>query len=76
MRILQLGKSFPVTDGVEKLMVSLVEGLSARDAGCVCGKTSRGHMVNFPGNTELTGRMVPVRIASAGRNTLRGSLAE
>ena len=34
MRILQLGKSFPVTDGVEKLMVSLVEGLSARGIDC------------------------------------------
>jgi tRNA-2-methylthio-N6-dimethylallyladenosine synthase len=51
----------------------LVESESARDPGWISGKTDRGHMVNFPGNIECIGRMVEVRIKSAGRNTLRGS---
>jgi tRNA-2-methylthio-N6-dimethylallyladenosine synthase len=51
----------------------LVEGESARNIGWISGKTDRGHMVNFPGNTDLIGRMIEVRIESAGRNTLRGS---
>ena len=52
----------------------LVESESARDAGCVCGKTGRGHMVNFAGDTALIGRFAQVEITSAGRNTLRGRL--
>jgi len=51
----------------------LVEGESTRNPGWISGKTDRGHMVNFPGNTSLAGRMVEVTITSAGRNTLRGS---
>lgn len=53
----------------------LVEAVSTRDAGSVGGKTPRGHMVNFPGDTSLIGRLVDVEIVSAGRNTLRGRLA-
>ena len=53
----------------------LVEEVSARDQSCVAGKTERGHMVNFSGDASLIGRIVPVRITSAGKNTLRGELA-
>ena len=52
----------------------LVESVSARDAGWVGGKLPRALMVNFPGGEELIGRIVKVRITSAGRNTLRGEL--
>ena len=52
----------------------LVESVSARDAGWVGGKSPRALMVNFPGGGELIGRIVKVRITSAGRNTLRGEL--
>ncbi|MBQ2957158.1 MAG: tRNA (N6-isopentenyl adenosine(37)-C2)-methylthiotransferase MiaB [Clostridia bacterium] len=51
----------------------LVEGASTRDPGFVCGKTDRGHMVNFPGNIA-SGQMADVRIISAGKTTLRGEL--
>lgn len=54
----------------------LVEGASQRDQAFMCGKTGRGHMVNFPGNTALEGQFVDVVITSAGRNTLRGELAD
>ena len=52
----------------------LVESESARDAGSVCGKTGRGHMVNFAGDPSLIGQFVRVEITSAGKNTLRGRL--
>ena len=52
----------------------LVEEVSARDAQCVGGKTERGHMVNFAGDPSLIGRIVPVKITSAGKNTLRGEM--
>lgn len=63
-----------LTDQIGRKQQVLVEAQSSRDAGQVCGKTGRGHMVNFPGNSELIGRLVEVKIISAGRNTLRGQL--
>ena len=50
----------------------LVEAVSTRDSLSVGGKTPRGHMVNFPGESSLIGRFTDVEITSAGRNTLRG----
>ena len=58
---------------IGKVEQVLVEGASARDPGFICGKTDRGHMVNFPGNLAV-GQMANVRILSAGRSTLRGEL--
>ncbi len=52
----------------------LVESVSVRDANAVGGKTPRGIMVNFPGDESLIGKIVNVRITSAGRNTLRGEI--
>ena len=54
----------------------LVEAVSTRDAASVGGKTPRGHMVNFPGDSGLIGQFVDVEITSAGRNTLRGRRIE
>jgi len=58
---------------IGKIERVLVEGVSTRDTGFICGKTDRGHMVNFPGNVPV-GRMADVKILSAGRSTLRGEL--
>ena len=52
----------------------LVEGASRRQEGHISGRTGRGMTVNFPGSTELIGRIVPVRITASGANTLRGEL--
>lgn len=52
----------------------LVDAPAARQEGFICGKTGRGHMVNFPGNKSLIGRVVDVSIISAGRNTLKGEI--
>ena len=57
---------------VGKRETVLVEAVSTRDSASVGGKTPRGHMVNFPGDSGLIGRFVDVEITSAGRNTLRG----
>ena len=57
---------------VGKRETLLVEGVSTRNAQTVGGRTPRGHMVNFEGGSELTGKFVEAEITSAGRNTLRG----
>ena len=38
---------------IGKIERVLVEGASTRDASLICGKTDRGHMVNFPGNVPV-----------------------
>lgn len=63
-----------LAEQVGKVEKVLVESVSARDSGSVGGKTPRGHMVNFPGNAELIGNFVDVKIISAGKNTLRGRM--
>ena len=52
----------------------LVETVSTRESHWVGGKTPRGHMVNFAGDTSMIGRFADVEITSAGRNTLRGRI--
>ena len=52
----------------------LVEAVSTRDSASVGGKTPRGHMVNFAGDSALIGQFADVEITSAGRNTLRGRI--
>lgn len=54
----------------------LVESASTRDAGSISGKTPRGQQVNFKGAPDRIGQIVRVRIDSAGKNTLRGTIVE
>ena len=54
----------------------LVDSVSTRSEQTIGGKTPRAHMVNFPGSAERIGQTVPVRITSAGKNTLRGEAVE
>jgi tRNA-2-methylthio-N6-dimethylallyladenosine synthase len=46
-----------------------------RDPGQMVGKTPYLHAVHLEAGAELRGRIVPVRIAASGRNTLAGALA-
>jgi len=54
----------------------LVDGVSRRDAGEVCGRTPQWGVVNFPGASDLHGRTVPVRITKAHLNSLSGLRVE
>jgi tRNA-2-methylthio-N6-dimethylallyladenosine synthase len=52
----------------------LVEGISTRDRGHVCGRTDGGKMVNFLGDRSLIGDFRNVKIVQAKRTTLFGEL--
>jgi tRNA-2-methylthio-N6-dimethylallyladenosine synthase len=52
----------------------LVEGPSRHDEGVVCGRTSTNVMVNFAGDTSLTGRQIDVRVIRGFTNSVRGEL--
>lgn len=50
----------------------LVEEASKRDENQMAGKNEYNITVNFPGSKKLIGKIVRVRITSAGESTLRG----
>ncbi|MGB8856537.1 MAG: tRNA (N6-isopentenyl adenosine(37)-C2)-methylthiotransferase MiaB [Burkholderiales bacterium] len=52
----------------------LVEGVSARDAQEIFGRTANNRVVNFAGDLDLIGRFISVKITHAVRYTLRGEL--
>ncbi len=57
---------------VGKTAEVLVEGTSKRATEDVTGRTSSNHIVNFPGNVALIGRLVDVYIDGHGAHSLRG----
>ncbi|MCK4690479.1 MAG: MiaB/RimO family radical SAM methylthiotransferase, partial [Desulfuromonadales bacterium] len=59
-----LGKTFDV----------LVEGESKQGAGQLFGRTTWNRIVNFPGEKNLLGRIVPVTIVKVFRNSNLGEL--
>ncbi|MEY4731053.1 MAG: hypothetical protein RL020_2211 [Pseudomonadota bacterium] len=52
----------------------LVEGVSARDANEIYGRTDNNRVVNFAGDLDLIGQFISVKIVAAVRYTLRGEL--
>ena len=54
----------------------LVSGHARRDEKQLTGKCSRNISVNFEGNADSIGRIVPVRITAASKTTLRGVIWE
>ena len=69
MKILQLGKFYPVRGGVEKVMELLVEGLSAQGVDCdmlcaSCGRQKKTQVV--PLNAHGCIIVVPTRLKAAG----------
>jgi tRNA-2-methylthio-N6-dimethylallyladenosine synthase len=50
----------------------LVDGVSRRREWELAGRTSGNTIINFAGDPELVGQLVPVRITEAGPNALRG----
>src|SRR5690606_29194553 len=54
----------------------LVEGVSKRNMGELCGRTDNNRMVNFAGNQDRAGSFLTVRITAALANSLRGEVLE
>jgi len=54
----------------------LVERLSKKSKAELTGRTENNRWVNFPGDANLVGRLVDVRIAAALSHSLRGRLVE
>ena len=54
----------------------LVTGTSRRDVNQLTGKCERNISVNFAGSPEDLGKIIPVKITSAGKTTLRGQKLE
>jgi len=52
----------------------LVEGLSKQSDQDVTGRTRSNKIVNFPGNRNLAGKLVPVKILKAYPHSLRGEV--
>jgi tRNA-2-methylthio-N6-dimethylallyladenosine synthase len=52
----------------------LVEGLSKQSNRDVTGRTRSNKIVNFTGNLDLVGRLVPVKIIRAYPHSLRGEI--
>ena len=59
---------------VGKVEKVLVEDISKRDAGHICGRTDGGKMVNFEGAENLIGKFVEVEITAAKKTTLYGRM--
>ena len=52
----------------------LVEGISKQSAQDVAGRTRSNKIVNFEGDLELVGKLVPVQITKAYPHSLRGEI--
>ncbi|MBY0377134.1 MAG: tRNA (N6-isopentenyl adenosine(37)-C2)-methylthiotransferase MiaB [Gammaproteobacteria bacterium] len=53
----------------------LVVGHARKDKLELSGRTENNRVVNFSGNTDLIGQIVPIRITACMRNSLRGEVA-
>jgi tRNA-2-methylthio-N6-dimethylallyladenosine synthase len=52
----------------------LVEGPSRRNAGELAARTENNRVVNFAGDSQLIGQLIPVKITSSRVTTLRGEI--
>ena len=63
-------------EDVGKIVPVLVEGESRQGDGQLFGRTNWNRIVNFKADTRLIGRVVPVRLIEAQRNSHIGVIAE
>jgi tRNA-2-methylthio-N6-dimethylallyladenosine synthase len=61
---------------VGKILPVLVEGESRQAGGQFFGRTTWNRIVNFDGDRGLVGRIVPVRVTAAQRNSHIGKVVE
>ena len=68
MRILQIGKFYPIRGGVEKVMYDLTLGLSGRDIRCdmLCAAAEKHPSGTFPLNKYAQLLCMPVWVKSSG----------
>ena len=59
---------------VGKTLEVLVEGVDKKKSGFLEGRTRTNYIVHFPGNAELTGRMLRVRVLRSGSIHLIGEM--
>ena len=52
----------------------LTEDVSPKHEGCVCGRTESGRLVTYPGQADLVGKFVNVKIESARSSALFGRI--
>lgn len=52
----------------------LVEGVSRKNKNELCGRSGNNRVVNFPGEADLTGKFVTIRIDRACAHSLHGTL--
>ena len=52
----------------------LIEGLSKKDSGELCGRTDNNRMVNFAGDPAKIGHFINVHITAALSHSLRGEI--
>ncbi len=72
---LQNGISKEINEGLAgKQEEILVEGRSKNNINMMSGRTGSNKIVNFKGESELTGRLVKVRIDNVGTWSLEGAL--
>ncbi len=57
---------------IGKSELVLIEEESRNDSSWLCGRTEHNRIVNFPGEKELIGKMVEVKITEGLANSLRG----
>jgi tRNA-2-methylthio-N6-dimethylallyladenosine synthase len=57
---------------VGETVTVLVESMSKRDPGVLSGRTPQNRVVNFPGEPELMGETLQIRITKFGPNSLFG----
>jgi tRNA-2-methylthio-N6-dimethylallyladenosine synthase len=61
---------------VGRILPVLVEGESRQGGGQLFGRTTWNRIVNFDGDRDLVGRIVPVRVTAAQRNSHIGKVVE
>lgn len=66
-----LNKNKMLEGNVEKV---LVEGVSKNHLERMTGRTRSNRVVNFEGNSDLRGRLVPIRIKKGFQNSLYGEI--
>jgi tRNA-2-methylthio-N6-dimethylallyladenosine synthase len=61
-------------DMVGSIQQVLITGTSKKDEHEIAGRTENNRVVNFAGDKSLIGKIIPVKITQALRNSLRGEL--